>query len=200
MTPIIYHGTPLTPRAALTSICTGRAMCVSFFRPDDVEVVEAISPDVMFRQRGVFLLASGAASWRRLERDRGLAALLRVARAEAVCAWTMGYYARHPGRTIPAQRQHTFGMAVRSERRPRLAYGWANRTAVAAVRASRPGLSWVDWTKSGVTGLSRSHGRGGVRPRRSLACPAHAARDSGGFRLSLCVSRQHQPGSERVAV
>lgn len=30
----IYHGTPLTPRAALVSVCTGRAMCVSFCRLD----------------------------------------------------------------------------------------------------------------------------------------------------------------------
>lgn len=37
----IYHGTPLTPRAALLSVCAGRAMCVSFYRPDDVKEVEA---------------------------------------------------------------------------------------------------------------------------------------------------------------
>ena len=49
MNPVIYHGTPMTPRAALLSVCKGRAMCVSFFRPDDVEAVEAISPDIMFR-------------------------------------------------------------------------------------------------------------------------------------------------------
>ncbi len=46
--PIIYHGTPLTPRSALLDVCNGRAMCVSFWRPDDVEVVEAISPASMF--------------------------------------------------------------------------------------------------------------------------------------------------------
>lgn len=51
--PTIYHGTPLTPRDALRSVCTGRAMCISFYRPDDVEVVEAISPAIMFRQRRI---------------------------------------------------------------------------------------------------------------------------------------------------
>lgn len=45
---IIHHGTPMTPRAALLDVCAGRAMCVSFYRPDDVEVVEAISPTIMF--------------------------------------------------------------------------------------------------------------------------------------------------------
>ena len=44
---IIYHGTPMTPRAALLDVCDGRAMCVSFYRPDDVEAVEAISPAIM---------------------------------------------------------------------------------------------------------------------------------------------------------
>lgn len=39
----VYHGTPLTPRAALVAVGAGRAMCVSFYRPDDAEVVEAIS-------------------------------------------------------------------------------------------------------------------------------------------------------------
>lgn len=46
--PTIYHGTPITPRAALLDIGAGRAMCVSFFRPDDVDVVEAVSPAVMY--------------------------------------------------------------------------------------------------------------------------------------------------------
>lgn len=45
---LIHHGTPLTPRAALFDVCAGRAMCVSFYRPDDAEVVEAISPAIMF--------------------------------------------------------------------------------------------------------------------------------------------------------
>jgi hypothetical protein len=44
---LVYHGTPLTPRAALLAM-EGRAFCVSFFRPDSVADVEAISPAIMF--------------------------------------------------------------------------------------------------------------------------------------------------------
>lgn len=32
----IYHGTPMTPRAALRAVGAGRGLCVSFFRPDDI--------------------------------------------------------------------------------------------------------------------------------------------------------------------
>ncbi len=37
--PVVYHGTPLTPKGALQSLA-GRAFCVSFWRPESVEVVE----------------------------------------------------------------------------------------------------------------------------------------------------------------
>lgn len=47
MMALVYHGTPLTPRAALQAM-TGRSFCVSFFRPDDVDEVERIAPYVMF--------------------------------------------------------------------------------------------------------------------------------------------------------
>lgn len=45
---LVYHGTPMTPRAALQAVCAGRANCVSFYRPDDVVTVEAISPFIMY--------------------------------------------------------------------------------------------------------------------------------------------------------
>ena len=73
---IIYHGTPMTPRAALLDVCDGRAMCVSFYRPDDVEAVEAISPAIMFRQWSVFVLEAGAARRRGMGWGSGLASLL----------------------------------------------------------------------------------------------------------------------------
>lgn len=57
---IIHHGTPMTPRAALLAVLPGRAACVSFARPDDVEAVEAVCPRIMFRQ------------WRALENKRDL--------------------------------------------------------------------------------------------------------------------------------
>ena len=44
----VYHGTPMTPRAALNSIMPGRAACVSCYRPDDLEALLAICPQVMF--------------------------------------------------------------------------------------------------------------------------------------------------------
>ena len=76
---IIYHGTPITPRSALLEVCKGRAMCVSFFRPDDVEAVEAISPAVMFRQRSIFNVEGGTTQRRGVGRALGLVGLLRVA-------------------------------------------------------------------------------------------------------------------------
>jgi len=45
---LVYHGTPMTPRAALLAVCAGRANCVSFYRPDSVGDVEAISPFIMY--------------------------------------------------------------------------------------------------------------------------------------------------------
>lgn len=72
MNPAIYHGTPLTPRAALLDVCKGRAMCVSFHHPQDVEAVEAISPAIMFRQRRVFILAGGIAQRAVIADDRTL--------------------------------------------------------------------------------------------------------------------------------
>lgn len=44
---LVYHGTPLTPLAALQA-AGARAFCVSFFRPDSVAEVEAQSPFVMY--------------------------------------------------------------------------------------------------------------------------------------------------------
>lgn len=44
---LVYHGTPLTPRAALLAM-EGRAFCVSFFRPDNADDVESIAPFVMY--------------------------------------------------------------------------------------------------------------------------------------------------------
>jgi len=47
MTPLIYHGTPLTPRAALNAVLPGRGACVSFWRPDDIEAVQQVAPFIM---------------------------------------------------------------------------------------------------------------------------------------------------------
>lgn len=47
MMALVYHGTPMTPRAALLSMA-GRAFCVSFYRPDSVADVESIAPFTMY--------------------------------------------------------------------------------------------------------------------------------------------------------
>jgi len=43
---MIYHGTPLTPVAALRALA-GRAFCVSFYRPDNDAMIAEISDNVM---------------------------------------------------------------------------------------------------------------------------------------------------------
>lgn len=45
---LVYHGTPVTPVAALRAVLAGRAACVSYFRPDSTGVVEEIAPYIMF--------------------------------------------------------------------------------------------------------------------------------------------------------
>lgn len=47
MMALAYHGTPMSPKAALEAMA-GRAFCVSFYRPDNVEQVERISPFIMY--------------------------------------------------------------------------------------------------------------------------------------------------------
>lgn len=68
---IVYHGTPITPRDALLAQ-RGRAFCISFFTPRDVEAVEAISPHIMY-DNGAFSFWQAArragAEWDETERD-----------------------------------------------------------------------------------------------------------------------------------
>lgn len=44
---VIYHGTPVTPNAAFDAIMPGRAACVSFFRPDQINRASALCPKLM---------------------------------------------------------------------------------------------------------------------------------------------------------
>ena len=62
---MIYHGTPLTPRAALQAMA-GRAFCISFYRPDDMPVVDQLASSMM--------LDNGAFSFWMAARRRGLEA------------------------------------------------------------------------------------------------------------------------------
>lgn len=201
--PVIFHGTPMTPRAALLDVCAGRAMCVSFFRPDDVEAVEAISPAIMFRQRGVFVLEGGNPQRAGMGRDTtGLDAIFRVAGTAPVSSWPVVSDPRHSRCAQPAQRCTAERLAVRAEGCALVAHGWANRTAAAPVRQIRPSLLGLDRQGQafGHARLSHPHGGSCQGAGQPLAPNSHDARDTGGFRLPVHQCGQHQLGAERVAV
>lgn len=200
MSPVIYHGTPLTPRAALEAIGTGRAICVSFFEPRDCEVAEAISPAIMFRQRRILILADRAQKGRGLAGNCRLAAVLRVARASDLHAWSLGSDAGCPRGPLPDQRQLVARMAVRSARRSSLAHGWAARSPRAPLREVRSRLPWLDRADRGLTRLPRAHARGRSRARECLAGASHAARYCGGASVSVRQCGQHFPCSEWMAI
>lgn len=198
--PVIYHGTPLTPRAALMDICAGRAMCVSFHHPQDLEAVEAISPAIMFRQWRVFILAGRNPRRDGMAGNSRLASILRLAGASPVPSGPVGNHAGCAGRAEPDQRQPVDRVAVWPARRSGLAHGWPYRPAITPVRAARPGVPGVDREDGGFAGLSRTHGGRGSRLRQPLAGFAHAARNGGGLRLSFYKRGQHELSAERVAV
>lgn len=200
MSAVIYHGTPMTPRAALRDVCAGRAMCVSFYRPDDVEVVEAISPAIMFRQRRILVLAGGYARRTGVGRDAGLDALLRLAGAAPISSREVGNHAGYAGRTIPAQRHAASSVAIRAEGRARLAYGWSYQSAAGALREVQSGLPRVDRPEGWRAWLSGTHGRGRGGAGQSLARVTHAAGNGSGLRLPVRQRRQHKSCAERVAL
>jgi len=201
--PVIYHGTPLTPRAALDAVLPGRAACVSFFRPDSLEAVLAVCPQVMFRPRGIFLLDAGRARRSGMGRGRPadmVAGLLRLARTDAVHAGPMGDHARQPCGTVPAQRRASKRLAVRGPRRARLAYGRADRASGAAVRSVPARLHRLDRRPEeragGLRGLFPQDGGGRPADGQSLAPSAHASGDRGCVGRPLCQRRQHQSRTE----
>ncbi len=200
--PTIYHGTPLTPRSALLDVCTGRAMCVSFYRPDDVEAVEAISPAIMFRQRRIFHVESSAAARRGMGREMGLGGLLRMVGTATIPAGAVGSHSGHAGSTFPAQRRDAAAVAVWAEGFAALAHGRANRTAVTALREIRPRVLGLDGRRqaSGSPRIPRPYGAGQPCIGQSVACTAHDARDSSGLRLPLRQRGRDNTGTERVAL
>ena len=207
MMALIYHGTPLTPRSALRDVCQGRGICVSFYRPDDVEVAEAISPAIMFRQRRIFILAASVASWRRSYR-RGaarLARLLPLVGAAPLSTRTVGCRSRCSRRAFADQRWSVERLAFRSiSRRTGMAHGCACRSAAAPMRTVRsrvPRLGRRSQKRAGwLRGVSQANGRCRSGFGQSLASAAHAARDGRCVRLSICECGQHKPGAERVAL
>lgn len=203
---LIFHGTPLTPRSALDAIMPGRAACVSFYRPDDLEALLAICPQLMFRPRGVQLLDGRSARREGMGRGRArgmVAGLLPLAGADHLSSWAMGDHAGQPGRAVPAQRWAAERLAFRSiARRPGLAHGRFGRPPRATVRAIPPRLHRLDWRPEEgacrVLGLPSQDGRGSGSYGKHLAPAAHAARHGGRLRLSIHQRGQHQPGAERA--
>lgn len=205
--PIIYHGTPLTPRAALLNVLAGRAGCVSFFRPDDAEAVEAVCPQIMFRQRGVFILATGPEGRAGMGAGSRLDAVLRVAGAEAVLSGPLCRHPRQPWRAVPAQRWAAERLAIRTQGRSALAHGRADRAAWQALRevpAGLPGMGW-DARRGGGAGrwlrcLHAPHGGSGSVLRERLAGPAHDARDFGCSAFPVPQGGRNQLSSERASL
>lgn len=198
----IYHGTPITPRAALLDVCAGRALCVSFFRPDDVEAAEAISPAIMFRQRGVLGMACCSEGRRRVVHPEGLGAVLRLAGAATVPTWSLGRDTGRPRRTFPAQRHAAASLAFRRARRSPLAHGWPDRAASQAVRPLSQGLLGLDrgGKAPGSAGLSRQNGRGRQGLWEPLARGSHDARRCSGRDVPFRQRGRHIPCAERVAL
>jgi hypothetical protein len=203
--PIIYHGTPLTPRAALLDVLHNRAACVSFYRPDDVEAVEAVCPRIMFRQRGIQFLETGGEAWRGLGRRRqGLVSVLSLAGA-APKTGPLGRHTGHAGCAIPAQRRPPQRLAVRHVLgRAALAYGRPTQSSGKAVRDIRQGCSGMGrgpkTRTCGVPTLPRTDGGSRKSYGQCVAPAPHDERRSGGPRLSVCFGGQHQPRAERVAL
>jgi len=201
---VIYHGTPMTPRAALLDVLTGRAGCVSFFRPDDVEAVEAVCPLIMFRQRRVFILDGSAAAWRGMGRQASrLDSVLPLAGASIARRGSVGGHPRHAGSAVPAQRQPVGRLALRHNAgRPALAYGRTAGSSRAPLRTVRQGRAWMDWrSEAGARGLrplSAAHGRGRQDVRQPLAQHAHDARHQSGLRLPIHQRGRHVASTERT--
>lgn len=200
---LIYHGTPLTPRAALNSIMPGRAGCVSFYRPDDLEALLAICPQVMFRPWGVFLLDGSHARGQGVVRGgsrRMVAGLLSVAGANPVPPRQMGDHARQPSGTIPAQRWTTKRLAIRSSRRAGLAYGRFDNSPCPALRKAPARVRRLDWRSEsragGLRGLSAQNGRGSRPYGQHLAPAPYASRHGGSLRLPIFERGQHLTRAE----
>ncbi len=198
----IYHGTPMTPRAALEDVGAGRAFCVSFFHPQDVEVVQAISPAVMFRQRRVFGMESCHEARGRLVHPRGLDTVLSMAGTAPVSSGALGSDTRCARSAQPDQRFTYSRVAVWSKGFAALAHGWADRTAAAPVRAVRPSVSRMGWPRqdAGYAGISRTDGGSGAGFGQPVAGPAHDARHGGCAPLPLPQRGQHEPCAERMAI
>lgn len=199
---MIYHGTPMTPRAALNDVCAGRGVCVSFYRPDDVDAVEKISPSIMY-DNGAFSF------WKQAQRagqewagDRDWTPFLSLAGVSPVSARSMGGHPGHSGGTIAIERCAAERVAIRSEGRTAMAHGRADQPTAETVRAIRPSLPRLDRRGQGhrLSRLSFAHGGSLSCAREYLAGSAHDARNAGVPRLPLLQRGQHLASAERMEV
>lgn len=185
MTATIYHGTPLTPRAALFDVCKARAMCVSFHHPQDVEVVQAISPAIMFRQRRVFGMDGRDEARGALVHSRRLDPVLSLVGAKAVRAGALVGDTGRAGSAVTAQRRASQRLAFwTGARRSALAHGRADQPLGATVRtipARRAGVDWEPQARAGgMRRIPPHHGRGCRTDGQHMALAAHDARNSCG--------------------
>lgn len=204
----IYHGTPLTPREALLAVLRWRAACVSFYRPDDAEAVEAVCPLIMFRPRRFFVLATGASGRARVGRGqphRVVGGVLRLARPAPLLARSLGDHPRQSGSAEPDQRRPAQRLAARAEGRACLAHGARPRPPRSAMRALCPSLHRLDRRPKEGAGrmrrLPRTHGRDRGVPWQCAASDPLASRHAGGSGLRVRRDRrQHGAGAKRASL
>lgn len=200
----IYHCTPLTPRDCLETIGQGRNLCVSFWRPDDVEAVERIARTVMFRQRRVLGMAGGDEARGRVVSSGRLVALLPLAGTPAA-RQPLGDHSRCAWRAVPAQRRATDRLAIPARGvGPGLAHGCTRLPAAAALRSMAEGLHRMDWHGRGqggrVSGLVRADAGHRAAADRALVAAASSARRPGRARVSLCERGCEQRRAEWMAL
>lgn len=193
----------MTPRAAMLDVCAGRAICISFFRPDDVEAAEAISPAIMFRQWGILILEGRPTQWSGVGRNtEGLDSVFRLVGGAAIPPWKVGGYSRYSWCAKPAQRCTFERLAVWTKGCAAMAYGWANRAIASALRQVRQSLFGLDRCRKDArhAGVSCKDGRGRGGYGEPLAGATYDARYYGRVRLSVSKCGQHITGSEWMAI
>lgn len=207
MSTQVYHGTPLTPRRALEAIMPGRSACISFYRPDDLEALLAICPQVMFRSWRLLLLDGGDACWQRMGRGRSgrlVASILSLVGADVVPSWSVGDHAGQSRRTISGQRRPAERLALWRQRGTGLAHGRTDLSPCSPVRAASEGLHRLDWRPEARTGgvrcLSARHGRSRSVNGKRLASVASATWRRGEGRLPIYRGRHVYPRAERASL
>lgn len=205
--PVIFHGTPLTPRAALQNIMPGRAGCVSFYRPDDLEALLAVCPQLMFRSRRLFVLDGSDARGSRVGPGQSgamVARILRVVRTYHLPPRPVRIDTRQPGSTVANQRRPAERLAVRRFGRSGVPHGRAGLSTCEALRALSARGAGMDWTSEArarwVPCVSPEDGRDRSLDGQRMASAAHAPRNCRGMGLSVHQRRRDDTRAERMAL